>query len=430
MECDDAREPFFQLPNEVWLEIFEKVDTPQLRDLSLVCKHWNSLIFKHMTHRFMLNFDLDQRKYPRRAIGMVPERTYKNLCLNSFKLDSPVYLLDTVKQLAVNLVSLKLDLVSLECQTLVQLLPLCTRMTELRIKAKYFECDDTLYQPRPFLSTVKSLSFDVENYVSTFSLFSFEMSFLRMLPNVQKLQLVIYRPLDLGLLVWMAPRLETLKATVYCNAINNFLGVRLPVLKTLDLTLLQPEQQWRKRRTFHARSFGEFLRGCIMLKTALLSFRCEYDQQLLTTIFTSLPWVEKLQLSGGLATERFSLNGMERMKKLKDLSLHCLLLFQEEQRIVPMPTVEKFSLCSFIRPNRFSDVLKRFPNLRTLSFRMHGDELQSINEAVPLLEDLSVDIGRITPDMINHLQQLDGLKKLTIDAHMIARVSMTFHILR
>lgn len=95
-----------------------------------------------------------------------------------------------------------------------------------------------------------------------------------------------------------------------------------------------------------------------------------------------------------------------------------------------MPTVEKFSLCSFIRPNRFSDVLKRFPNLRTLSFRMHGDELQSINEAVPLLEDLSVDIGRITPDMINHLQQLDGLKKLTIDAHMIARVSMTFHILR
>lgn len=428
MECDNARKPFYQLPNEVWLEIFKKVDTPQLRDLSLVCKHWNCLVFEHMSHRFVLNFDLDQRKYPRRGIGMVPERNYKNLCLKSFKLDSPAYLLDTVKQLAVHLVSIKLELVSLECQTLVQLLPLCTKLTELHIKAKYFECDDSLHQPGPYLRAVTCLSFDVENYVSTFNLFSFEMVFLRMFPNVQRLKMVVYRPLDLGLLVWMAPRLQVLKATVYCDAINNFLGVRLPVLKHLDLTLLQPEQQWRKRRTFQARAFGEFLRGCGMLMTALLSFRCEYDQQLLTTIFTNLPWVQKLQLSGGLATERFSLNGMERMKNLKDLSLHCLLLFQEEQRIVPMPTVEKFSLCSFIRPNRFSDVLKRFPNLKTLSFRMHGDELQSISEAVPLLEDLSVDIGRITPDMINHMQQLVGLKKLTIDAHMIARAN--FRLLR
>ncbi|KXJ67848.1 hypothetical protein RP20_CCG008775 [Aedes albopictus] len=249
-----------------------------------------------------------------------------------------------------------------------------------------------------------------------------------MFPNVQKLKMVVYRPLDLGLLVWMAPRLQSLKATVYCDAINNFLGVRLPVLKHLDLTLLQPEQQWRKRRTFQAKSFGEFLLGCGMLKTALLSFRCEYDQHLLTTIFTNLPWVEKLQLSGGLATERFSLNGMERMKVLKDLSLHCLLLFQEERRIVPMPTVEKFSVCSFIRPNRFSDVLKRFPNLKTLSFRMHGDELQSIHETVPLLEELSVDIGRVTPEMVNHMQQLVGLRKLTIDAHMIARTN--FRLLR
>lgn len=90
---------------------------------------------------------------------------------------------------------------------------------------------------------------------------------------------------------------------------------------------------------------------------------------------------------------------------------------------MPMPTVEKFSVCSFIRPNRFSDVLKRFPNLKTLSFRMHGDELQSIHETVPLLEELSVDIGRVTPEMVNHMQQLVGLRKLTIDAHMIARVS-------
>lgn len=428
MEFDNARKPFYQLPNEVWLEIFEKVDTPQLRDCSLVCKHWNSLVFKHMSHKFVLNFDLDLRKYPRRGIGMIPERTYKHLCLTSFKLDSPAYLFDIVKQLAVNLISLRLELVSLECQTFVQLLPLCAKLTELHVKAKYFECDETLYEPGPYLKAVRYLSFDVENYVSTFNLFSFEMAFLRMFPNVQKLKMIVYRPLDLGLLVWMAPRLQSLNATVYCDAINNFLGIRLPILKHLDITLLQPEQQWRKRRTFQARAFGEFLRGCGMLKTALLSFRCEYDQQLLTTIFTNLPSVEKLQLSGGLATERFSLNGMDRMKNLKDLSLHCLLLFQEEQRIVPMPTVEKFSLCSFIRPNRFSEVLKRFPNLKTLSFRMYGDELQSINEAVPLLQELSVDIGRLTPDMVNHMQQLVGLTKLSIDAHIIARTN--FRLLR
>ncbi|XP_065079832.1 uncharacterized protein LOC135702716 [Ochlerotatus camptorhynchus] len=428
MKNGNTEMPSAQLPNEIWIAIFKHFDITCLLDLSLVCKHWNHLIFTHLANRIMLNLDLDQRKYPPRDIGMVPERYYKHLCLRSFKLDSPAYLFEIVKQLAVHLDTLELTLVSLECQDLLQLLALCTRMTKLCIKAKYFECDDTMHSSIPILYAVRSLSFDVENYVSTFNLYSFEMSFLRTMPNVNELKTLLYRPLDLSMILWMSARLKVLKATVSCEAINDFLSLRLPALKVLDLTLLQPEHQWRKRRTFHARAFQDFLLGCKSLKTALLSFRCEYDQQLLTAIFTSLSRVEVLQLSGGLATERFSLNGMERMTCLKTLSLHCLLLFQEDDRVVPMRTVEKFSMCTFIRPNKFGDILKRFPNLKSLAFRMHGDELQSVAEVVPLLEELSVDISRITPEMINHMQQLVTLKKLTIDAHSIARTN--FRLLR
>lgn len=262
--------------------------------------------------------DLDLRKYPPREVGMVPERYYKHLCLQTFKLDSPVYLFEIVKQLAVNLDTLELSLVSLECQDLMQLLALCTRMTKLCIKAKYFECDETIQSLKPtILPAIHSLSFDVENYVSTFSLYSFEMTFLRTMPNVKELKTILYRPLDLSIAIGMSGRLKVLKATVSCEAINNFLCLRLPMLNELELTLLQPEHQWRKRRTFRARAFQDFLLGCKSLKTALLSFRCEYDQQLLTAIFTSLPLVEVLQLSGGLATERFSLSGMEKMTCLK-----------------------------------------------------------------------------------------------------------------
>lgn len=417
------------LPNEIWIAIFKNFDIPSLLQVSLVCKHWNNLVFTHLANGIKLHLDLDQRKYPLSDSGMVPERYYKHLCLQTFKLDTPGYLFEIIKQLAVNLNTLELHIVSLECQDLVQLLSLCTRMTKLCIKAKYFECDDTMLILRPvMLSTVQSLSFDVENYVSTFNLHSFEKSFLRIMPNVEELKTLLYRPLDLSIALWFSSRLKVLKATVSCEAINDFLRLRLPVLEVLDINLLQPEHQWRKRRTFRARAFQDFLLGCKSLKTALLSFRCEYDQQLLTVIFNSLPHVEVLQLSGGLATERFTLNGMERMTHLKELSLHCVLLFQEESSVVMMPTVETFSMCTFIRPNKFGDILKRFPKLKKLAFRMHGDELQSVAEIVPLLEELSVDISRVTPEMITHIQQLVTLKKLTIDAHTIARAN--FRLLR
>lgn len=292
--------------------------------MSLVCKHWNHLIFTHLANRIKLSLDLDQRKYPPRYVGMVPERYYKHLCFRSFKLDSPAYLFEIVKQLAVHLDTLELEMVSLECPDLLQLLAHCPRMTKLSIKAKYLECDDTMRNPSSvMLPAVRSLSFDVENYVSTFNLFSFESSFLRTVPNVTELKTLMYRPLDLSTTLWMSGRLQVLKATVCCQAINDFLTLRLPALKKLDLTLLQPEHQWRKRRTFQARAFQDFLLGCKSLQTALLSFRCEYDQQLLTAIFTSLPRVEVLQLSGGLATERFSLKGMERMTYLKVTLIGC-----------------------------------------------------------------------------------------------------------
>lgn len=417
------------LPNEIWIAIFKHLDIQSLLDISLVCKHWNHLIFSHLANRIKLYLDLDLRKYPLRGFGMVPERYYKHLCLQTFKLDTPGYLFDIVKQLAVNLDTLELQLVSLECKDLLQLISLCNRLTKLCIKTKYFECDETMLSLRPvILTTVDSLSFEVENYVSTFNLFSFEMSFLRSMPNVKELRTLLYRPLDISIALWTSERLKVLNAIVSCGAINDFLCLRLPVLEVLDVTLLQPEHQWRKRRTFRARAFQDFLLGCKSLKKALLSFRCEYDQQLLTAIFNSLQNVEVLKLSGGLATERFSLNGIERMTHLKELSLHCMLLFQEESRVVQMPTVEQFAMCTFIRPHKFGDILKRFPNLKRLAFRMHGDELQSIAEIVPLLEELSVDISRVTPEMINHIQQLFTLKKLTIDAHTIARAN--FRLLR
>lgn len=428
MEIDDESQPAFRLPNEMWLEIFQNFDITQLVDLALVCKQWNSLIFAHFAHRIRLSFDLDLRKYPSAGMRMVEERPYRHLSLKSFKLDSPPALLDIIKQLAVNLDSLKLEVTVLEGEAFSGLLLFCTRIEHLNVKATYLECDESVYGLRQRLPSITRLDFNVASYVSTFNFYSFESLFMRTMPNVSELEIMVSRPLDVTLVVWMAPRLKRLKATVDCCAINNFLGARLPMVEHLELNLLQPEQQWRKRRTFQIKSFRDFLLGFKALKTALLSFRCEYDQPLLDTIYANLPTIEGLQLSGGLATERVSLNGLERMKRLKALSLHCLLLADEDQRVVAMPALENFSLCTYIRPNNFGSILKRFPNLKALKFRLHNNELLSIADFAPSLEKLSIDLYRITPEMIGQLERLVNLKRLSVDVHVFARTN--FRLLR
>lgn len=303
--------------------MFKNFPIADLINLSIVCKRWNSLIFAHFAHRVRLNFDVDMKFYPIAGMKMVEERPYKHLSVTSFKIDSPIFLMEAIKCLAGSLESLALDLTLLEGASFGELLPYCSSLRELNIKAVYLECDETLPCLRERLHKVRKLGFKVTNYVSTFCLNSFEFVFMRTMPNLVDLDIKINRLLDLTLVVWAAPRLRRLKASVDSQFIDNFLGIRLPLLRCLDLSFLQPEQQWFKRRTFQITPFRDFLMGFNMLSKAIFHFHCEYDQFLLNTIFACLPSIEHLELLalGLLATERVWLNGLENLKKLKVLTV-------------------------------------------------------------------------------------------------------------
>lgn len=400
------------LPTEIWIEIFKNVDTTGLLNSACVCKRWNQLIFTHLSNRIQLNLDLDAKKYPNLDKAMVPERSYHHLSVKSFKLDCPKHLLNEVKRIAVNLRSLTLELVYLDGAVLAETLEQCKHLKSLSLKATYFECDATLFMNRGTHQALSQLSFNVTNYITTFNWFSFTTVLLSTMSKVQELNLTVNRPYDLNLLNHLAPQLKKLIVTVCCPN-EKFLNIKLPELEHLELTLLQQEQLVR---------LEHFLKRCPVLKTASLFFRYGYGRELLRVISANLPMVEYLQLGGRHVVDT-SLSGMERMTRLKHLSLHCSLFFREEHSIVPMPSVEKLSLCCCIRFQKMSDFLKRFPNLKHLTFQMDGDELQSISEIVPLLEDISVNTHRIRPEMITQMAQITNLKKLSIDANIIARVN-------
>ncbi|XP_055630361.1 uncharacterized protein LOC129771075 [Toxorhynchites rutilus septentrionalis] len=421
MENFNKFPPACRLPNEMWIEIFKNFPIAELISLSIVCKQWNRLIFAHFANRIRLNFNIDLKLYPIAGTELVEERPYKHLTVSSFKIDSPIFLMEAIKCLGVSLVSLKLDLTVLDANTFGKLLRHCSSLHELDIKALYFECDETLTCCWDRLFKMRKLRFGITNYVSTISLTSYEFLFMRTMPNILELDIVVNTSLDISLIGWIAPKLRRLRATVDSSVINRFLELRLPRLACLEFNLSQPEQQWIKRRTFQISSFRNFLLGLKILSNARFCFRCEYDQILLSTIFANMPSIEYLHLCGGLASERVWLNGIENLKKLKTLGLHSLMLTDEASRVVAAPSVETLSLCSFIRPDNFICILKRFPNLKTLTLRMHSTELTAVSVFATSLQQLTIDMYRVTPEIISQMEQLVGLRKLCIEANMISR---------
>ncbi|XP_055609829.1 uncharacterized protein LOC129756826 [Uranotaenia lowii] len=411
-----------RIPNEMWLEIFSHFDMASLINLSLVCKQWNSLIFTHFANRIQINFNLDLRPFPMAPGLLELGRPYKHLSVKSFKLDSPDALLKGIELLGKSLQSLKLELIVLEGPKFTTMLSHCLELQELTVNASYFECD----RATPYveaLPKLRRLNYKVLNYVNTLDISCFDWLFFRTLSSVTEMDIQVAKPLDISLLTVMARKIRQLKVTLSSTAMNQFLSLKFPQMETLDLYLLHSEQRWRKRRTFGTESFKSFLCSMPKLRTSLFSLLCQYDQSLMNAIFSSLPSVEHLILAGGVGTERVSLSGLEHMKALKHLSLHCLQLAPEERRIVPMPSVQQFSLCTYIRPANFSEIVKRFPRLKTLAFRLHAGELLSVVEGATVLEELIIDTHRVTPEVMSHLSQMIQLKRLCLDAPTFARTN-------
>lgn len=410
------------LPNEIWLEIFEKLDSASLLNLTLVCKHWNKLIFSHMADRFVLKFDMDQLKFPQAVSGMVPDRHYRHLCVRSFRLNSLNYLLDIVGQLAADLDSLKLCLQMLECQILDQLLPLCKRLKNLNIKFTYFEHGETIGSQKSVSSRINSLKLNVQNHASTYKPISLEKALWPYISKARQLDIVVHGPQDLDILRSMASELKVLKATVDYATVNMFFKLRLPALTSLDLSVNY--QKYDSATYCETTEFQQFLGECKDLKSIFLE-DCEFDQACLSMIYSSLPKVDTLQLCGYLSRESLSLNGIEKMKQLKTLGLPLDVQPEEFYPIVPLYTVEHVSCDDYVGQTLLLEILRRFPNLKSLTFPINVYEkglLILILKHAPQLKSLCVfDMKRITQTFIEDASQLVNLEKLTIKAQFIGR---------
>lgn len=453
MECLDNSA--MSLPNELWIEIFRKLDNRTLLNLALVSQHWHELIFTHLIRRFQLNLDPGKLKFPIIASSMIPGRNYKHLRLKLSEIEGAP--MKIFQQLVPNLESLTLNLKSLELSVLIQMLGLCPRIKELHLYGFQFKHDYDIeefiysslkirpaigsleleykklgvfereFQPcilngsesemltaSKFVPAIASLGLNVNN------LDIVERIFQGCISNVTKLDMVVHQP-GVSLLERMAPQLKILKLEVYEGAIEYVLNLRFPALDTLALKL--------HASSYKDSVFCDFLLGSQSLKTAFLVLRkCEF-KDVFPAITKSLPLVEKLQIVSDTVT---SLEGLERMTNLKKLSIRkssILANYYNQTAIQPM--VQSFECHDIHIKDQLRNVLRRFPNLRYLSLSMRDfyDVMTRFGDAVPLLKEFTISVYRFLIEIIGLMEELTSLEKIVINAAVFAK-SNFYHLRR
>ncbi|KXJ76326.1 hypothetical protein RP20_CCG009874 [Aedes albopictus] len=439
--------------HKLWVEIFGHMETRGLLELSRVCKHWNRLIFKYWSHRFLLHLDPCYRKFPQQGVvGLVPGREYKHLHLRSPKLYDQM--MRIIEQLAPNLESLKLSLESLDLAVLVKILALCPRMNELHIKGFHFkhsfDLEEMLHRARKTTPAVSSLDLEysklgsfgrelspcilnvTESEIQIASshvpaitslglditnLEAFERAFQNNTLNVTKLDIAIHQPATLSLVERMAPQLKILKMEAHEDTTNTVLNLRFAALQVLLLQL---------HNGYDNNGFIEFLLGCQTLKTALLSLPMIDHQDVFPTVAIGLPLVEKLQISSETVT---TLEDLHTMQRLKELSMKGgYIIARSECHMDKVPTVEKFECHDLMLSDKLSNILKRFPNLHSLSLGMRElhYEMKKFSSSVPGLKEFTITIDRVNSDVIDLMQTMNRLESIVINAGVFAKSNFPF----
>ncbi|XP_021711827.1 uncharacterized protein LOC110680300 [Aedes aegypti] len=438
------------LPNELWIEIFKNVDSPDLLQLSMVCKHWNRLIFMFLARRFQLNLDLSVETYPKKGIRLVPDRVYKRLHLTLTQLDSSFKSMRIIQKLAPNLESLKLSLEYLDIQVLMQVLKSCTCLRELYIKGlqqvfDVFGLVDLLnmavhlvsgettldtdhklniiaksYEPCLLGAGVKGLkdAWPIFPAITTLGLDAsvmdkFEKKFFLCFPNVTELEIVATSH-DLGMIEGMANRLKVLKVKVFQEAVTNFFALRLPTLEVLVLKLSARVEN---------DVLQQFLLGCKALKTAMFSFHASGD--VFPALVEGLPLVERLQISGQTCT---TLLGLEKLTHLKELALRGCCVRSTSFYFVLEPTysVNKLECIGVTFDSGVSDLMYRcqFITSLTLSVRsVHIYGMSHYAECLQLVEEFTLLIDRVYPVIIKQMKEMFNLVKLVIKAKAFSKTN-------
>ncbi|XP_062560877.1 uncharacterized protein LOC134225108 isoform X2 [Armigeres subalbatus] len=443
--------PATGVPIQVWLEIFEYIDSYTLLQMTLVCKHFNRLIFNYMTHRFQLKLVSREQKSPPNGVNLDPERIYKHLHISASTLDS-VTLMVIVRH-APNLLSLKLSLVSLNLKVLMYVLKICTRLTELSIEGRNFkrsfDFDQLLwlgkgkaalgvssldleykklirfdkelepcnvivaeigeFKATCFFPTVLSMGLDIKT-----DLEKFECDFLSCFPNITRLEIVA-RVEEQRIVERLAPNLKVLKMEVQDKAAAGVYQVRLPTLEVLALKI---------RSSYQKAVLQNFLLGCASLKTALFVFSMSDDFGVFPMVAQSLPLVEKLQITDDSV---ITLDELHQMSHLKVLSIKGASIVGDSYAELS-PSLEKLEFHDVMFTRDMSDVFYRFPNLRKIAvtkYERHFSTYQHFDKKfykrARSLKEFKITLYRAGSDIVNFLQTLTQLEMLSIDARIFAK---------
>ncbi|XP_039434834.1 uncharacterized protein LOC120416976 [Culex pipiens pallens] len=386
---------FDDLPNEILLTIFAKLDFPDLLSASVVCTRWNNVIFHFFNHR--IAFRLHSFFVPL----LSGTRSYRNVRITGRYLYSPQGQNENrLAALAEDAWNLHLELSEIRGGVLARLLN------------KF--------------STLRSLSLRIMRYCSERSPQLFRRLIRGVLPALKSLTLVCLTFYCMEVLAEVAPTLESLNIKLLARHRLKLYECNLASLRSLTLSMDTRSMMYLYNlEEFPVDEFITFLSGLPNLR--VLRLKLDHPEAFLHIY--SLRNIVELSL-GGLdpAAQKCSLDGISQMVNLKTLSITAQELLLPSV-LQPATTVTSLTLHDLATMD-IKKLARVFPSLTVFCVEtprsLMLSELRQIVVAWRALEELSVRIERLSEEICDCFLKLSKLRKLTLHGFLLLLKSGPF----
>lgn len=375
------------LPNEVLLMIFDRLEMACRLRVSQVCHRWNRLVFHYFGDHFALK--LDDLVDP----GVLSkDRVYRHVeirCMSLVRFN--MLHAKRLKLLGRHVVALTLDISVTEGDLFVEMLRKFPNLESFSLRTELFRCD------KPARNAMKKV---LQGKV----------------PPVRHVTIGCNNATVLDLVAKLAPNLRSLNVTVPAKLLSSLCQCNLAELGSLRLSIVfRSKALLSEMASFRRDLFDSFMASLKNLKKLSIFVRANSFPEISTQIYgiTSLEQLDVATTDSPRPVPLF--DKIWNLANLKTLSCFVeRIAYPQEPK--PLIHVTTLNLPKAIVVDSFQ-LKKTFPHVTTLDIRccqLSEPGLESLSNAWPLLESLTVRIAPVEIDSLVVLHRFTKLRHLTL----------------
>ncbi|KAL1398176.1 hypothetical protein pipiens_009176 [Culex pipiens pipiens] len=388
-ETEPVAASISDLPNEVLLMIFDRLELACRLRVSQVCHRWNQLVFHFFGDHFALK--LDDLVDP----GLLSkDRVYRRVeirCMSLLRFN--MLHAKRLRVLGRHVVALTLDISVTDGDLFVEMLRKFPNLESFSLWTESFRSD------KPARNALRKV-------------------LPGRLPSVRHVTIYCNNAAVLDLMARLAPNLRSLNVTVPAKLLSSLCQCDLAGLISLRLSLVfRSKALLSEMASFRRNVFDTFMASLKNLKKFSIFIRANSYPEISPQIF-ALASLEQLEVTTTDSPRPVpAFDGIWNLRNLK--VLRCFIeriAYPPEHAVKPLEHLTELNLAKAIVVDTFQ--LRRiFPNVTTLDIRscqLSEPGLESLSLAWPRLESLTVRIAPVEIDSLVVLHRFAKLRQLTL----------------